>query len=65
MLGVKNFDLGEVQKTSVVSDVHRVFFAYTAKYRDRIKRFGIANNESLFTCSESKTTLLNFFTNHK
>ena len=25
MLGVKNFGLGEVQKTSVVSDVHRVF----------------------------------------
>ena len=25
MLGVKNFGLGEVQKTSVVSDIHRVF----------------------------------------
>ena len=65
MLGVKIFGLGEVKKTSVVSDVHRVFFAYTGKYRDQIKRFEIANYESFFTCSESKTILLNFFRNHK
>lgn len=31
------------------------------KIRDRIKGFGIANDESFFTCSESITTFFQFF----